>query len=187
MTTHHDLHVLQEWFGRKDSAMRTEKGTAVHGTTHGIWGSTDMDEAFQLFEKLGLREGMRFCDLGSGDGRIAFVAALFCDATGIEGDPALHAIAQQARGELVGKIPSLQRCRLLQADYTSEDLSRFDVLFAFADHAWNKELEQALASRERPGIVVSHHDIFRPASLRRGPTVWIGQSPFYTYPIGKTR
>ncbi len=173
------------WFEQRDQELRSTIGSAVHDTTHGIFGATAVQDAFALCDRLGLHEGMRFCDLGSGDGRVALVAALFCPSTGIEADPALHAIAQRARAELVADIPTLERCELALGDYRDADLSGFDILFAFADHAWPLEVEEALDRRERPGVIVAHQDIFRPQVLRKGPTIWIGQAPFVTYPIGR--
>lgn len=180
-----ELERIARWFDRRDQALRSTTGSAVHDTTHGIFGATAVQDAFALCERLGLHGGMRFCDLGSGDGRVALVAALFCPSTGIEADPALHAIAQQAKAELIAGIPTLARCELTLGDYRDADLSGFDVIFAFADHAWPREVEEMLKGRERPGILVAHQDIFRPQVLRKGPTVWIGQTPFVTYPIGR--
>ena len=170
---------IRDWFAAMD-----QTAGVVRGTTHGIFGPTGVDEAFALCERLGLREGMRFCDLGSGDGRVALVAAMLCESVGIEGDPALHAVAELAKGDLLRCVPELARCTLRNEDYTEADLSCFDVLFAFADHAWPEGVERALLSRERSGLLVAHQDIFRPKLLRKGPTVWIGQSPFVTSPLG---
>ncbi len=177
--------IIAAWFKKRDDALHSAHGTVVHDTTHGIWGSTGVDDAFLLCERLGLREGMRFCDLGSGDGRIAMIASLFCDSIGIEGDQALDHIAQQAKTELLRQIPQLERCELMHADYSTIDLSNFDILFSFADHAWPEHVERALVKREKAGTLVAHQDIFRPRLLRKGPTIWIGQTPFVTYPIGR--
>lgn len=177
------LERIAAWFDQRDKELRAQRGTVVHDTPFGIFGSTSVADAFALCEKLDLHDGMRFCDLGSGDGRVAIVAALFCESTGVEGDAGLHAIALRAKAELLPHIPQLARCALRNADYTTIDLSEFDVLFAFADHAWPQELERSLLAREKPGILVAHQDIFRP-KLRKGPTIWVGQTPFVTYPLG---
>src|SRR5262245_14264898 len=50
-----------------------------------------------------IRPGRRFLDLGSGDGRVVFLAAhLGADATGIEYEPTLDRLARRARGRLSG-------------------------------------------------------------------------------------
>ncbi len=173
------------WFAKRDEELRATTGSSVYDTTHGIWGSTSVDDAFALFERLGVHDGMRFCDLGSGDGRIALIAALFCASIGIEGDSDLDQIAKRVQQELLPTIPQLLRCEFHHADYTTSNLSNVDIIFAFADHAWPEELERALAARERPGTLIAHQDIFRPHHLKKGPTIWIGQTPFVTYPLGK--
>ena len=183
-TRKEEIERIARWFDQRDQELRSTTGSAVHNTTHGIFGATAVQDAFALCERLDLHGSMRFCDLGSGDGRVALVAALFCTSNGIEADPALHAIAQQAKAELIAGIPAVARCELALGDYRDVDLTGFDVIFAFADHAWPREIEESLRRRARPGVIIAHQDIFRPQILRKGPTIWIGQTPFVTYPIG---
>jgi SAM-dependent methyltransferase len=80
-----------------------------------------------------VRPGRRFLDLGSGDGRVVFLAAVLgADATGIEYDRSIHEIALAARRRLRRIIPA-GRATLKQGDFLKEDVSRYDVIFYFGD------------------------------------------------------
>ena len=79
-----------------------------------------------------IRPGMRFLDLGSGDGRIVFMAALLgADASGIEYDSELHRIALEARQRLQDLVDP-ERAVLLRGDFFKEDMRPYDVFFYYA-------------------------------------------------------
>lgn len=78
-----------------------------------------------------VRPGRRFLDLGSGDGRVVFLAAVLgAQAKGVEFDGALHAIALDARLRLLDVVPE-KRADLRRGDFYHEDPGHFDVLFYF--------------------------------------------------------
>lgn len=178
-----DFRFIHEYFSKADLQFREEKGSSVFDTSHGIFGVSDLLDVIELFKNVELEKKAAFVDLGSGDGRIALLASLFTQSTGIEADAELHQIALAAKKELVRSLPQLSRCSLVNADYFEEDLSRFDVLFIYADHSWPEEFERKLL-RECKGILYSHHNIFSPTLLKKGRTVWVGQTPFVSYPLG---
>lgn len=102
-----------------------------------------------------IRPGQRFLDLGSGDGRVVFLAALLgAHATGIEYDGTLHRLAEQARDRLAHLVPT-DRARLKQGDFFKEDFSRYDVLFYYWGHGsfLEKELLEKIAREMRGGEV----------------------------------
>ncbi len=83
-------------------------------------------------------EGVRFLDLGSGDGRVVFLAALTgAHATGIEYDRTLHRIARSCRKDLEGVLP-LERIDLRRGDFFKEDWGRYDVIFYYVDGSFNQ-------------------------------------------------
>jgi SAM-dependent methyltransferase len=83
-------------------------------------------------------DGVRFLDLGSGDGRVVFLAALTgAHATGIEYDRTLHRIARRCRKRLEKMLP-LERIELRRGDFFEEDWGRFDVIFYFVDGSFNQ-------------------------------------------------
>jgi SAM-dependent methyltransferase len=102
-----------------------------------------------------IRPGRRFLDLGSGDGRVVFLAAhLGADATGIEYEPTLDRLARRARGRLSHLVP-VDHARLLRGDFFQEDFSRYDVLFYYAGYGTflEKPLIEKIARELRDGAV----------------------------------
>jgi hypothetical protein len=174
------FRIIEGYFTRLD-AQRKATGKPLHeGTAHGIWGPTHMLDAYELFLRMRLDGRGPFVDLGSGDGRIALLAALFTESCGFEGDKSLSAIADQAKRALQGRMPELGRCVLVHGDYATADLSRFGVLFTFADHPWDPGFEKMLAERCR-GVLLSYNNIFLPKTLPKGRTYWIQQIPIVSY------
>jgi SAM-dependent methyltransferase len=102
-----------------------------------------------------VRPGRRFLDLGSGDGRVVFLAAVLgADATGIEYDHPLHDIALEARRRLRRIVPA-GRVTLRQGDFFEEDVSRYDVIFYFGDGTYLQDRMLAKLGREmRPGATL---------------------------------
>jgi len=75
--------------------------------------------------------GTRFLDLGSGDGRVVFMASLLgARAEGVEYDRSLHRIALSARDRLLGVIEP-ERALLRRGDFFDEDLGPYDLFFYF--------------------------------------------------------
>jgi len=181
--------MIERYYSALDLERRKKGNPSYEDTAHGIWGSSDLRKCFDLFMRISLSEKNRLLDLGSGDGRIAMVAALFCGSSGVEGDASLHAVALRAKRELIARIPSLERCELVLGDYTAIDSSRlavFDTFFIFADHSWPKDFETCIASC-CVGNLYSYANIFSPSSLTKGPTIWLDQTPVVVYPLNAVR
>ncbi len=86
-----------------------------------------------------IRPGDRFLDLGSGDGRVVFIAAhLGARATGIEYDRALQRIARRARRRLAHLFEP-DRAILRRGDFFREDLSRYDRIFYFGRGSFGED------------------------------------------------
>src|SRR5207245_6464701 len=78
-----------------------------------------------------IRPGARFLDLGSGDGRVVFMAALLgARAEGIEYDRRLHRIAVEAQSRLQDRIDPT-RAVLRRGDFFAADFRPYDVLFYY--------------------------------------------------------
>ncbi len=78
-----------------------------------------------------IRPEARFLDLGSGDGRVVFMAALLgARAEGIEYDHRLHRIALEARGRLRDRIDPA-RALLRRGDFFAADFRPYDVFFYY--------------------------------------------------------
>ncbi len=101
----------------------------------------------------------RFLDLGSGDGRVVFLAAVLgAEARGVEFDGAVHAIAREALRRLQGVVPE-KRADLRRGDFFHEDPKRFDVLFYFGSGSYTEtELMRWLArGMRRDAILLLAH------------------------------
>jgi SAM-dependent methyltransferase len=78
-----------------------------------------------------IRPESRVLDLGSGDGRVVFMAALLgARAEGVEFDQSLHKIALEARGRLRDRIDPA-RAVLRRGDFFAEDFRPYDILFYY--------------------------------------------------------
>lgn len=102
-----------------------------------------------------VRPGARLLDLGSGDGRVVFLASLLgAHATGIEYDRALHRIAVDARGRLEGLIDP-ERADLRRGDFFKVDYSGYDVLYYYLSGAYaERRLTLKIAVELRPDAVL---------------------------------
>ena len=101
-----------------------------------------------------MRPGARFLDLGSGDGRVVFMAAAMgARATGIEFNRGLHRLARDARGRL-GDILDIDRAELKRGDFFEEDFSGYDVFFYFGSGSSAESALFAKLRREMRGDAV---------------------------------
>jgi hypothetical protein len=176
------FRIIERHYKEVDEKVKAKEGKPFFDTTHGIWGASCMLDVYELFLKIKLNERKGFVDLGSGDGRIALIAALFTDACGIEADLSLCEIAKRVQKDLVHKIPELLRCVFVHADYTKINLSKYNILFTFADHSWSADFEKKLLN-ECQGTLLSYNKIFLPKMLKKGKTYWIQQLPIISYPL----
>jgi hypothetical protein len=165
---------IKAYFDEKDRE-RARKGKLPLGSTEkGFWGVAHLDDVYAWAEKIALHEKPAFLDLGSGDGRVALVAALFTNATGIEYDETLHTLAEQAKKDL--GIDA----RFVRSDYNEHSLAPYPVLFTYADHNFNW-LEAKRHELTREHVLYCYHDTFHPHFLTKGKILWIGQIPVFQY------
>jgi hypothetical protein len=180
MDLYDKFKLIESYFKSVDDAIRERNKRLHFDTQYGIWGPSSMLDTFELFMKMKLDEMRGLVDLGSGDGRIVLIAALFTNACGIEGEASLSEKAEKAKAELQERIPELARANFVTGDYTKEDLSGYEVLFTFCDHKWDPSFEQKL-QRECTGVLLSYNRIFLPERLAKGRTYWMQQIPIVTY------
>lgn len=103
----------------------------------GLFYPARLEELLPAFKAL-VKDGVRFLDLGSGDGRVVFLAALRgARATGIEYDRTLHRVARRCRRKLAESLPA-DRIELRRGDFFQEDWSRYDVIFYYVDGSFNQ-------------------------------------------------
>lgn len=164
-------------YAKFEAAIKAQGKKLVWETEKGIYGAAPCKRLFTLFKKIGLENCKKFVDLGSGDGRVVMIASLFTDATGIEADEELVASGQRIRHEL-----GLQ-CHFVHGDFLEQDLNEYDALFINPDQGFHKGLEEKLL-REMNGTLYVNNNIFLPAKLKKGKSIWIDGVPVIPYTKG---
>ena len=115
----------------------------------------DLLESFETYVK----PGEKFLDLGSGDGRVVFLAnAMGADATGIEYDKGMVKISKQAMETLGEKIDP-ERVHFIKGDFFKQSWSGYDVIFYFDLTSFeHHQLRQKISKELDPGarLLVGH-------------------------------
>jgi len=101
---------------------------AGRSTTAGLFVPSPLSDLRPLFDQIDLAAYKRMADLGSGDGRVVLLAALYTDAEGLEADPALVAASRGCALAL-----GISRARFARIDFQTADLKKYDLLFIYPD------------------------------------------------------
>lgn len=136
-----------------DASLQQEFFTETVRTQQGFFYPSILEELGDALEYY-VTPGVRFLDLGSGDGRVAFMANILgADATGIESDPRLFETSQRARAALQGHLAE-ERLTLVQEDYFNVSWSDYDIVFYYDLGSDNPLLfRQKLFAELRPGAI----------------------------------
>lgn len=114
---------------------------------------SSLDETKSVFSNF-LKPGTKFLDLGSGDGRIVFLASLFgAEAVGIEHDPALYQISVRAREDL-SSIIDVEKTRFIKGDFLQHDFSSYDVFYLYEGTDDILGLKNKLSKEMKPGSIL---------------------------------
>ena len=97
----------------------------------------------------------RFLDLGSGDGRVVFLAGVLgARATGIEYDEGLVALSRRALAALADVVDA-RLVELVQGDFFASSWSGYDVVFYFDQSSFAQDrVREKLARELDPGAVL---------------------------------
>ena len=146
---------------------------------HGPWVPTPHAELPRILDALHLQRTERFCDLGSGDGRMLLWvhAATGAACTGIEAAPFLVLLS---RARLLWA--RTRDCHVRLGNLYAADLSGFDVVYVWgtAYSVGTEEFRAFVERAVRPGArLVSYQTPIpglEPSTVDEG-----GQRPIYTY------
>ena len=113
---------------------------------HLTYGEANMDGFVKVLQRVGLREGQRFLDLGSGAGTLVILASLFgCESVGVEVVEDLHETAMvlldrweegkehdsfEIASNDTRSLGSMPRCQFLQQDMFTLPWDGYDVVYA---------------------------------------------------------
>jgi hypothetical protein len=162
-------------FHKRDTERLGQGKLSIRETEFGLWGTTNLNDAYELCKRLKMERFKGFIDLGCGDGRIVAIASLFTKAYGVEGDADLVNEGKEILSEL-GLDPEL----ISNGNYYETDLQPFDILFMFPDNRYDEEIVKKFKN-EVTGYLLVYNDIHRPEGIRRGKTIWIEQLPIVSY------
>ncbi|PIN87273.1 hypothetical protein COV19_00115 [Candidatus Woesearchaeota archaeon CG10_big_fil_rev_8_21_14_0_10_44_13] len=135
------------------------KHKLLRETSLGYYGSAPADPVFNFFRKMELEKKKSFLDLGSGDGKVVLIAALFTKAAGIEIDMELIKVS----GKMKKKLGI--RAEFLREDYLMHDLSKYEILFLNPDqpfYALEKKLRKEMKKTAR---LVVLGNLYRPLNM----------------------
>lgn len=113
-----------------------------------------LEDLLPAFERY-VTPGVRFLDLGSGDGRVLFMAnALGARATGIEYDQAMVRVSRKAKKALRDLIDP-GRVKIRRGDFFESSWSGYGVIYYFDLSSFEQErVRQKLAREMDPGAVL---------------------------------
>ena len=131
-------------------------------TSKGFWNAAISDEVYEAFKKLKLNKFKNFLDIGSGDGKVVLIAALFCqNAGGIEIDSFLHNKAIQMQSKF-----GIKNALFHKKDFFAHDFSKYDILFLAPDAPMERGLENKLL-KEMNGKLIHYGHHFHPSLLKK--------------------
>lgn len=144
----------------------------------GVFLPSYLEHVNETFIGINLRPGQHLVDLGSGDGRVVFLAALFgARSVGIEGDEELCQISLQMRERLlaVPEFAPLHNTEIRRSDLFDQDLSQFDIAFMYEPQPkdpseFYEKLKIKLMAELKPGsLFISHSYCRNSAYIERRP------------------
>jgi len=116
-----------------------------------------------------VRPGTRFLDLGSGDGRVVFLAnVLGASATGIEWDAELFAVSRRAQAALEDLLAA-DRVRIVRGDFFDRPWSGYQVVYYFDSGSFHQgRLREKIRRELDPAAVFV---VYRPSDAFPGMEV----------------
>ncbi|OIP90028.1 MAG: hypothetical protein AUK55_13575 [Syntrophobacteraceae bacterium CG2_30_61_12] len=137
---HSDFSTVCKYFEARYGAMAGSGAVPYRQTERGAWAFSRLREVHYFFRTLKLERYRSLIDLGSGDGIVVCVAALFTRAIGIEINGELCRLAARAARDLGLE----RRARFIRSDYTTQRIQAADCLYLYPDkpiHAMEALLE----------------------------------------------
>jgi len=114
----------------ENARIRFNKDGGYYETKKGEFEPTSLMHIIDVFDAY-LKPGMKFLDLGSGDGRVLFFASHYkVQATGIEFDQELVEISRKALARLSDHVDR-ESVDIIQGDFLKHDFTDYDVFYIF--------------------------------------------------------
>ena len=118
------IRIKNEYDGFYRSLMQRGR-LPMWSTEKGFWNASVADEIYNSFKKIKLGRFKNFLDIGSGDGKVVLIAALFCrNAEGVEIDDLLHHKALEIQQKI-----GAGNAVFHNKDFFEHNFSKYDALF----------------------------------------------------------
>tara|TARA_Y100000310_G_scaffold325725_1_gene389625 strand:- start:4212 stop:4739 length:528 start_codon:yes stop_codon:yes gene_type:complete len=167
---------IKTFFEEKDKARLKEGNLPYEYTNKGVWAGALPNVIFQLCKKIQLDKYDSFVDLGSGDGRVVFLAELFTSATGVESDENLFTLSQNNKEELKSKA------NFTHKDFFELTLTKFDIVFMNPDQPFTLATEKKLI-KECKGKIFMYNNLFLPKLLKQKEVFVFDDIPVIEYGV----
>lgn len=146
---------------------------AIKDTGVGFWGASVTDEVFEIFKRIDLSKFNHLLDIGSGDGKIVFIASLFgIKATGIEIDKELFEKSKEIKKHF-SRRKHTKNLVFLNKNFYEHDFSQHDILFLNPDTPFHRGLEEKLL-REMKGKLILYGSHYYPSYLKKLDGFFVG-------------
>lgn len=178
--------IIKSVFADIEKERQRKKEPHFRKTSLGFWGTSNIDDLFVFFSKVHLDDYRHFFDMGSGDGRMVFVASLFTKATGIEIDDDLFGQSEWIKAELLAQGAFEEgSCTFIKDDFMKHSFAPYDFLMAYYDKLFTLELEHKI-EKEFRGDFYLYNNIYTPHFLKKEKIVWVAQMPFIKIAAGQS-
>ena len=154
------MQIKKEYDGF-DRSLLQQGRLPMKDTGTGFWNAALSQEVFELFNKLKLQKYSHFLDLGSGDGRVAMIASLFTQATGIEIDRELANKSFEMQ-----RILGVKNVSFIHKNFMDHNISEHDIVFINPDKPMYRGLEKKLLDELSNHLLVYGHH-FHPTLLQK--------------------
>lgn len=162
------------YYGSLRREIEQSGGLPYRLTALGAWAASRPSHVRFFFREVGLNRYRHFVDLGSGDGIVTCIAALFTRATGIEIDRELCSVAGRAAQDLNIE----KRADFICGDYLTQNLHKADCLYIYPDKPVY-ELEKALDGWAGTLLIYGPH--FSPVNLKMVQRLDCGKESLTVY------
>jgi len=169
---------INDYFGEHDRKFMQRGSYQLSEAKDGIWAPSNLFAVYQAFGKFDLGNCKHFLDLGSGDGRVVFVASLFTRASGIDSDENFHEKAMNHKEALGIKTIFINK------DILQHDLSNYDVFFMYPGESFIQEFVEKLKKEARGKRLIIYNKIYTPDKhFKRTRTVFFDNMPIMEFLI----
>jgi tRNA/tmRNA/rRNA uracil-C5-methylase (TrmA/RlmC/RlmD family) len=152
---------IKESYKKIHEEFQAKNKLLVKYLDHGVWAPSLPKEIYKIFERYSDKK-KTFLDLGSGDGLVVMIAALFFKhATGIELEKEFYDKSEKMNEEL-----QINNITLINDDFFNQDISSYDIMFIAPDKEFSLKLENKF-EKELNGLLIVYSSIFQPKTLKQ--------------------